>query len=89
MEPTKEQKSGLSLLYEKLEKQGFKISEPNTSFGENNGTIEITDSQGYTIKQNLHNLSKVYGGLTFYHMSPENAIDEIIESFKLIKKLEI
>lgn len=79
MEPIKKQKRGLSLFYDKLKEQGLEISGPDTSSGETNGTVEITNNKGKTTKQNLKKISEVYGGLTFYHMSSEEAIDEIVE----------
>ena len=72
-------KTGLSLFHDKLTEQGFKISEVDTSQGDSNGMVEITNPQGKTTKQNIKNLAEIYGNLTWYHFTPEQAILEIVE----------
>lgn len=75
--------TGLQLLINELEKNNYKIGETDTSKGESNGNFIIYNPMGNITTQNYKRLSELYGTLTFYHFSPEEAISEIIKMIEI------
>ena len=73
------QKTGFTLFCEELEKRGFKISEKIDISKEKSGIIEITNCQGHMSKENLKKLSEIYGNLSWFHLTPEEAIKEMVD----------
>lgn len=80
--------TGLELLIKELENKNYKIGETDTSKGENNGNFIISSPMGKITTQNYKRLSELYGTLTFYHFSPEQAISEIIQMIEISFRTE-
>lgn len=71
--------TGLELLIEKLNEKGFSFGPVNISQDDSNGNFELINSNGESTIQNYKRISEIYGSLTFFHFSPEQAIEQIIE----------
>lgn len=73
-------KTGISLLCDKLESAGFECSveKPVSSSSDSKHVLKITRSDGKSITQTLNQLAYMYGTLTFYHLEPEDAIDNLL-----------
>lgn len=75
--------TGLEILIEKLNEKGYVFGETDSSKGDSNGNFELTDPKGKTTIQNYKRISEIYGSLTFYHLSPEQAIDQIVQMIEM------
>lgn len=71
--------TGIKLFYEEAEKRNLTIGTPNAGAGEENGNFTISNHQGRETTQNFKRVSEVYGSLTFFHFSPEDAMEQIFE----------
>lgn len=70
---------GIELFYEEAKKRDYTIGETDVSSGETNGDFLLSNSSGFSTKQNYKKIADLYGTLTFYHFDPEEAIKEIFE----------
>lgn len=74
---------GIEMFYMELENRGYTIGETDTSKGETNGNFKIFRKDGKEITQNFKMVSEIYGTLTFYHFTPEDAIRQIFEMIEI------
>lgn len=65
--------TGLTLFVQKGKEKGWVFSEINIE----DNTIDITFN-GIKKSQSLKKLSEIYGGLSFYHFTNEEAIDQLV-----------
>ena len=71
-------KTGLTLLIEALEQKNCVIETDNMTVAK-----VIFNSPSRTLELNLQDISEAYGGLTFFHLSPEEAVKEILDLYGL------
>ena len=57
--------------------KGYTFSEPYWVLPEEINFIEVT-KDGKLMKININTLSGIYGGLTFFHFTPEDAIEQML-----------
>jgi hypothetical protein len=75
--------TGLELFYEEAKKRNLTIGETKTGPGDDNGNFAISSHQGKQTMQNFKRISEVYGSLTFFHFSPEDAMKEVFELIEM------
>ena len=79
--------TGLEIFYEEAKKRNLTIGAPNKGAGDENGDFTISNHQGRETIQNLKRISEVYGSLTFFHFSPEDAMEQIFELIEMQLKM--
>lgn len=59
------------------------MGETNAGSGEGNGDFTISNHQGKKTVQNMKGIAEIYGSLTFFHFSPEEAMAQVFELIEM------
>ena len=69
---------GIEILQKKCDELNIEFDYNYSPKGEINGEIKLKLNNGHNINANIKRLSEIFGNLTFFHFTPEKAIEEML-----------
>jgi hypothetical protein len=69
---------GIEILQKKCKELNIEFDYDYSPKGEINGNVKFKLNNGFDVNTTIKRLSEIFGNLSFFHFTPEEAIDEML-----------